>query len=230
MLIAACDPGKIRDSFGFVVIRVNDDFPIEVRTAKRWHGRDYADVERTIAKFHLKHNFDHIVVEQNNVGIHVVESLVKQYKLPIIAVTTSKDLKDNKKIIAARVMDKNQTSLYIAKLMKNTDEDGDLNPLIKFPRGQKSKDLRELERQVAIFAEHRTESGKGLSYYAPGQEHDDLAMAFMLAIHIAKYYLREDEETRIGAASKAIDYGEIDILGSGIPEGGISKGRAVVMP
>ena len=213
--------GKIRDSFGFVVIRVDKD-SIVVRTARRWQGRDYTDVERTIAKYHLKHNFDHIVVEQNNTGIHVIEVLKRQYNLPIISVTTSKDLKDNKKIISARVMDKNQMANYIATLMRDKK--------ISFPRGNVSKDLRELERQIAIFAEHRTESGKGLSYYAPGQEHDDLAMAFMLAIHIAKYYLREDETSRIGAASKAIDYGEFDMLGSGIPEGGISKGRAVMMP
>ena len=221
MLIAACDPGKIRDSFGFVVIRVDKD-DIVVRTARRWQGRDYTDVERTIAKYHLKHNFDHIVVEQNNTGIHVIEILVRQYHLPIISVTTSKDLKDAKKIVSARVMDKNQMANYIATMMRDKK--------IKFPRGNMSKDLRELERQIAIFAEHRTESGKGLSYYAPGQEHDDLAMAFMLAIHIGRYYLREESETRIGAASKAIDYGEVDILGSGIPEGGISKGRAVMMP
>ena len=77
MLIAACDPGKIHDSFGFVVIRVDDEV-IHVRTARRWLGRDYTDVERTIAKFHMKHNFDHVVVEQNSMGVHVVESLIRQ--------------------------------------------------------------------------------------------------------------------------------------------------------
>ena len=221
MLIAACDPGKIHDSFGFVVIRV-DDKVIHVRTARRWLGRDYTDVERTIAKFHMKHNFDHVVVEQNSMGVHVVESLIRQYNLPVISVTTSANLKDNKKIISARVMDKNQMALYIAKLMKDK--------LIKFPSGKKTKDLAELERQIAIFAEHRTESGKALSYYAPGNEHDDLAMALMLAVHIGRYYLRNEDDTRIHAYSKPIMGEEEDLLGTGVPAGAISKGRFVLQP
>ena len=219
MLIAACDPGKIRDSFGFVVIRVDND-DIKVRAVKRWLGRDYTDVERTIAKFHLKHHFDHIVVEQNNTGIHVIEVLKRKYNLPIVAVITSNNLKDNKKVASARVMDKNLMANYIAGLMKDHK--------IKFPASG-GTDMRELERQIAIFAEHRTEAGN-VAYYAPGNEHDDLAMALMLAIHIGKYYLRGDDATSIHAVSKPIIPPVDDLLGTGIPVGAILKGSYTRMP
>ncbi len=228
MLIAALDPGKMKDSFGFVVIRVDED-SITVRAAREWKGRDYADVERTVAKYHLKHNFDHIVVEQNSIGVHVVEVLIRQYNLPIVAVTTSKNLKDNKKIMSAKVMDKNMMANYIATLMKNTDEDGDPDPILKFPING-SRDMKELERQVAIFAEHRTESGD-VSYHASGQEHDDLAMALMLAVHIGRYYIRKEEDTEIHVATKNISEDSYDDgLGTGVPLGAVSKGRFVLMP
>ena len=193
---------------------------ITVRAAKRWLGVDYTDVEEQIAKFHLKHNFDHIVIEQNNTGIHVIEVLRRQYNLPIIPVTTTKNLKDNKKIMSARVMDKNMMAMYIANLMNDNK--------IKFPPTG-SKDMKELERQIAIFAEHRTEAGN-VQYYAPGNEHDDLAMAFMLAIHIARYYMR-NEDTSIRVSSKRITlFDDEDILGSAIPAGSVLKGRSIVMP
>ena len=118
MLIAAGYPGKLSDSFAFVVIRVDKE-NIIVRAAKRWLGLEYTDVEQQIAKFHLKHNFDHIVIEQNNTGIHVIEVLRRQYNLPIIPVTTTKNLKDNKKIMSARVMDKNMMAMYNANLMND---------------------------------------------------------------------------------------------------------------
>jgi len=228
MLIAALDPGKMKDSFGFVVIRVDED-SITVRAAREWKGRDYADVERTVAKYHLKHNFDHIVVEQNSIGVHVIEVLKRQYNLPIVSVTTSKNLKDNKKIMSAKTMDKNQMANYIATLMKHTDEDGELDPLLKFPKNG-GKDMKELERQVAIFAEHRTESGN-VSYHATGSEHDDLAMALMLACHIGRYYIRREEDTNIHIATKNIsDDSYDDGLGTGVPLGAIPKGRYVMMP
>ena len=84
MLIAACDPGKIRDSFAFVVIEPQADYFI-VKAAKRWLGRDYMDIEKQIAKYHVKHNFDHIVVEQNkiimvlNTDIHLKYITIYQF-------------------------------------------------------------------------------------------------------------------------------------------------------
>lgn len=52
-----------------------------------------------------------------------------------------------------------------------------------------SPDMLELKRQIAIFAEHKTEAGS-VSYYAPGSEHDDGVMALMINIQKVKQYLR----------------------------------------
>jgi len=49
--------------------------------------------------------------------------------------------------------------------------------------------MLELKRQIAIFAEHKTEAGS-VSYYAPGAEHDDGVMALMINIQKVKQYLK----------------------------------------
>jgi len=55
-------------------------------------------------------------------------------------------------------------------------------------------------------------------------------MALMLAIHIGRYYLRNEEDTRITVTTKNIIEDDEDILGTGIPYGAISKSRHVMMP
>ena len=52
-----------------------------------------------------------------------------------------------------------------------------------------SADMLELKRQIAIFAEHKTEAGS-VSCYAPGSEHDDGVMALMINIQKVKQYLK----------------------------------------
>lgn len=168
--IAGLDPGKHLDAFAFVGTEVTEGV-MRVKGAKRWMGRNYLQVEDELAGIHAKSPFDMYVLELNNTGTHVYEVLVDQKHLPVIPVVTTKDVKDLAKKHDGRTMDKNE----MVRLMAHWFLDGS----IVFPVN-KTPELMELERQLKIFAEHKTETGS-VSYRAEGSEHDDLVMALMLA-------------------------------------------------
>ena len=179
MRIAGLDPGKQRDSFAFVAGEIEDG-KLLVKGAKRWLGRNYLDVENEIAEIHARKPFDFYILEINNTGIHVYEVLKAQKNLPVIPVTTTKDIKDPAKKYSMKIMDKNE----MVRIMLHWFQDGK----ILFPQNS-TGELEELKRQLSIFAEHKTEAGT-VSYRAEGQEHDDLVMALMLVCFWARRYIR----------------------------------------
>lgn len=170
------DPGKQRDSFGIIAIDVRDD-KIYVLNAQRVLGKKYIETESLIEKIVKENGYSTCILELNNTGQRIYESLVYERNLPVIAVTTSKDVKDMEKKRSLKVMDKNE----MVRTMSVWFEAGK----IIFPsRGNRETD--ELLRQLKIFAEHKTESGS-VSYYAQGTEHDDLVMALMLCCWYSQY-------------------------------------------
>jgi len=215
--IAACDPGKIRDSFGFVIIEVKDG-KIYLRGAERWLGRPYKKIVEKIVQYNEEFEFNRIVVERNNVGESVIERFKLEHKIRVMPVFTSKNLKDEKKIRSQKTMDKNEMVNFIASLKQEHK--------IRFPK-YCSKDMKELKRQISIFAEHRTESGQ-ISYYAEGKEHDDLVMAFMLACFVGRRFLRGRPKCVVKHVKFSHD--RYDYLGSGIPQGAQHLGRTVFLP
>ncbi len=225
--IGSGDPGKMRDSFGYLVGDVDlKKREVQLRKARRWLGRSYKKVVQYIADDYVKNKLDHLVIERNNTGEAVIEEFRMQYKIPAIPVVTSKNLKNQEKINSAKVMDKNEMVKYYNRLKKDFR--------VKFPgtfhNPENEECFAELKRQVAIFAEHRTESGQ-FSYYAPGQEHDDMVMALLLLLHLARYYLREKNKG-FGVASRSyLPKGESqDLLGSGVPANAFTKYRSVSYP
>jgi len=220
MRIAGLDPGKQRDSFAFVGTEIKNK-AIYVMGAKRWLGRAYLDVEKEIAVIHSEHPFAYYVVERNNTGEHVVEVLKRHHRLPVLAVTTGRELKTKEKIYSPKIMDKNEMVKYMIVLI----QEGRL----RFPR-TKTMELNELERQMSIFAEHKTEAGK-FTYHAEGAEHDDLVMALMLACFIGRYYInRKEGAKKSTSVSKKFGHEEEDLLGSGVAEEYIVRERAVWNP
>jgi len=222
--IGAGDPGKMRDSFGYIVADIDlEKKEVRIRKAKRWLGRTYKKVVQYIADDYVNNKLDHLVIERNNTGEQVIEEFRMQYRIPAIPVTTSKNLKTQEKINAWNTMDKNEMVKYYNQLKKNFK--------VKFPNKFRDKEDKEnfdeLKRQVALFAEHRTESGQ-FSYHAPGDEHDDMVMALLLLLHLARYYLREKSKG-FGVASRSFwkKTETDDLLGSGIPPNAILKSRSV---
>lgn len=174
--VLGLDPGKQRDSFALVSVEEDGDKYL-VKNAQRFLGRDYLEVEKTIAILHQKAKFNYIILELNNTGHHVLEVLRNQYHLPVLAVTTTKDVTDEEKKRSHQIMDKNE----MVRLMMHWFQDG----TIVFPRNT-NQELDELKRQLSIFSEIKTESGR-VSYRAEGSEHDDLVMALMLCLHHLKH-------------------------------------------
>lgn len=168
--IAGLDPGMRRDSFALVIIETETN-RIKIKAAYSWLGKSYLEVEKKIAELHNTKPCEYYIVEQNNVGIHVIQSLRQNHDISnIIPVTTSKDIKEPDK--RPNTMDKNEMTRWILTQI----EKGELI----FPSLSTSKYISELKRQLSIFEEQRTSTGS-VRYSAPSGEHDDLVMALMLA-------------------------------------------------
>lgn len=198
--IAGLDPGKRKDSFAMVVTEVIDNQVI-VKGVKLWNHRKYIEVESEIALIQETNPMDFWVLEINNTGEHVFEALVYQKGMTnIIPVFTSRELKDQIKIAAGKVMSKNEIVRFCLKLTQNAREGK--KPCIVFPK-HPSKAMLELERQWALFAEKITEAGN-TTYSAEGDEHDDATMALILAVWLGRHYLdRPIEEHRAVVTTKS---------------------------
>ena len=173
--VIGLDPGKQRDSFGIVAIEKRDG-KIYVKNAQRVLGKRYIDVENYVASLHEKYRYDYYILEVNNTGEHVFEVLKDVKGLPVIPVFTTSDVKDLKKKMDGRTMDKKD----MVKRMAHQFQLGE----IIFPK-KSNPELEQLKTQLAIFSEHITEAGN-VSYYAEGTEHDDLVMALMLCCWYVK--------------------------------------------
>ena len=216
--ILGLDPGKMRDSFAVVGVEPIKD-EVHIRMAKRWLGRDYTKVVNTIIGIHVRQNFDHIVLEINNTGM-VVQELFSAKGVKTIPITTyNTGTMDIKKKVQLKIMDKIEIVRWFIKM--KTDHK------IKF-HGTNDTDIKELMRQVAIFAEHRTEAGN-FQYRAPGDEHDDMVMALLIACHVARYYLTKKKNS-IGVVSKKVFDHDVDPFGSGVPAYGVLKEKSGIYP
>ena len=225
MRICGLDPGKQKDSFAMVGTEIKDK-KIHVLGAKRWLGRAYLQVERELYKIDEAHPFDYYIVERNNTGEHVLEVLRYQYSLPVIAVTTVSLPKDEKRIFSPKFMDKVDMVRYML-IMFNDGR-------IVFPRNPQGE-VKELLRQLSIFAEHKSDGPMGtgnVRYQAEGNEHDDLVMALMLACFYARMFVDKGEnQPRIHHASKKMRPDEDeDLLGSGVREEYEVKQRSIYNP
>ncbi len=210
MRLAGIDPGKQKDSFAMVGTEIKNK-KIYVLGAKRWLGRAYLEVEKELHKIDERNPFDYYIVERNNTGEHVIEVLKYQYSLPVIAVTTVSKTPDDKRAFSPRIMDKIEMVRYM--IIMFTDD------RIVFPKNPQGE-VKELLRQLSIFAEHKTEGTGNVRYQAEGSEHDDLVMALMLACFYARMFVdKPPGERHVHHASKKIFPGaDEDILGSGVPE------------
>lgn len=220
--ILSGDPGKIRDSFFMVGTEVKNG-KIYVRLAKRRLGKSYLSVCEEFANLSHKHNFDYNVIEYNNTGVAVVEMLTEQFNLPVIPITTINMGREMKKKVSPKNMDKYEV---VHRFISRKE-----NHQIIFPPDSKcSEDMLELKRQVAIFAEHRTEAGN-VQYYAPGSEHDDGIMALLINFNLAERFLDGDKrKDSVIVASKKAEYRDRDDdeFGSGAPEGATVHSRYVI--
>lgn len=182
--ILAGDPGKERDFFGIVFIKIKDN-NVLILGAIRFRGIDYPKIEQWLATKYRELKPTFMVIEKNNTGVAVIDHMKHDYSIPITSVVTSSYVKDEKKIHSGQLMDKVEMSDYMLNLKQNHR--------IKFLKNL-TPEMFELKRQLEVFAQFKTEAGRR-SLRAPGQDHDDLVMALMLAIFIGRNYLEDNIST-----------------------------------
>lgn len=221
--IAGLDSGKQRDSFFMTGLRVEEG-KMYVIGARRWLGRAYLDVEEEIGKTYINHPFDHYAVERNNVGDHVIEVLMKQYKLPVIPIWTSGPIKEETKIHSPRHMDKGEQVRWLL-IQKNQGN-------LVFPKNP-TEDIKELQRQMSIFSEIKPEGNStgNPKYMAEGSEHDDGVLSLLLASRIARFYLERGKKSGYGTATRSFYPDQAkDEFGSGVPDTYTVTNRSVYYP
>ena len=192
MWLGGGDPGKHHDAWAEVITEIPDDLSeLRVKAAKRWTtppgssvsgmGPFYLLVEQAIRDQHLKKPFDKFILEINNTGTHVYEELRFRHSVPVLPVTTIRQMIDLKKKHDWERMDKNETVGVAVRW--------NMAGVLKFPKVL-TAELAELQRQLSIFAEIKTGDTGNISYRAQGSEHDDLVMALLLNVHYARRFLR----------------------------------------
>lgn len=187
--IAAIDSGREHDSTALLGGEWNG-FRFVINIAKRWTKISFVTIEHEIADRHAVKPFSKYIVEKNNQGTHVIDSLKKIYKLPIVPVTTVNNLKDPKN--HPESMDKNDT----VKWGVDAIEKG----LIVFANIGNNPELQEASRQITIYESSRTKTGK-VTYSAPSGDHDDYTMTFlMLCWYIRNKLIRKTNPVIVGVS------------------------------
>lgn len=223
--IGSGDPGRFNDGFAFVLTRLEKlerDWKIYVLGAKGWKGEQYPVVESELAQIHTKKSLDFFVVEQNNTGINVIESLRLRYGIPVRSVVSSNRIKSAQVIRKGQTMDKFEMRAWI-------EEQRQFGRIL-FPK-QKTDGIKQLESQLASFVRKVTKSGT-VTYSAEGSQHDDFVMALMVNLFFIRRKLLKDlnhNRRRIVTKKYEVDDSN-SIFGTGIPSGSIMLGRSTYHP
>ena len=168
---------KYRDAFGFVGVEVREG-KLYVGYARQWKRKYLSQMAPDVSRYHKRFQWDVAYIDQLT-GEHVIQSMRKDHKLNFRVITTQKNLKDPDGINRARVMDK----IEMVQWMVQAKDLG----LILFPV-HPGHSMGELESQMEIFSEHKTEAGN-VDYFAPGDEYDNLIKALMIACFAARKYM-----------------------------------------
>jgi len=219
--IGSGDPGRFKNSFAFVLTEYDRlKNKIYVKGARDWMGEEYPTVEKELAKVHQDKALDFFVVEQNNTGIHVIESLRTIHHVPVIGINSSSKITDPAKIRAGKSMDRVEHVGWInEKRAEGT---------IVFPK-VKTAGLKKLVNQLNTFVRKTTKGGQ-TTYAAEGSQPDDYVMAFMVNTFFIRRKLMKDLKVKRIVLNKKYSDSYKQDLGSGIPTGSILTGRDILYP
>lgn len=187
--IVAISHSKLRNAIGMVGIEIDDEEKIAyVRLAKHWKRDQMNEMPADIKTLYSKIKWDKTYADQQ-VGQHLLKSIEAQVSFTVFTITTQKNLKDPEDVEKIKVMDQTEmTQLFLSLKLAHK---------IQFPLPEdQKKDMISLIKQVEIFSEHTTEQGT-ISYYAPGEELDNLTKALMICCFVGRHSLTEGETPMI---------------------------------
>jgi hypothetical protein len=172
---------KLRNSIGVVGIEVDPaKQEVYVKMANHWERDDINSVAPDVAKLYAAFEWDNTIIDLS-VGEHVIQGLRRTSGLPIRVIFVKKKVTDVSEIRRVKTLDLIEMVQFLLQQK--------LAHKIKFPT-QRSPTMKELEDQIALYAEKTTEAG-GVDYYAPGDELDDLTKGLMLAVFAARPFLQD---------------------------------------
>lgn len=173
--ILASDPGKQKSRFGVGLLELHGQ-DIWIKAAAQFGKKKYRVMEQYMATIHKNNPVTHVVVEKNNVGIHVIESLKDEHHLPVFAITTTNKVTDQKKLLSARSMPKIEHAEWLEKFIEN----GHLKYPIHDTPGH-----RALRTQVSKVTKKITQAGT-ITYSTDGNEPDDMWMMLMVGTWVIR--------------------------------------------
>ena len=177
--LAAIAHSKFRNAIGLVGIEIDSkQNKIRVRLAKQWSRDKLNIIPDEIGELYKKIKWGNTYIDQQT-GQHLIQSLKQKEERPLRIIHTQKNLKDADEIERIKIMDKIEMAQFMLELRQNH--------VIEFPE-KPSKDMTELEEQVALYMEHKTEAGT-IDYYAPGEELDSLIKGLLIACFAARKIL-----------------------------------------
>jgi len=178
--IVALAHSKHRNAIGMVGIQADPvKQEITIRLAKQWPRKKINNIAPEIAELYNKHQWFNTVIDFQ-VGDHVIQGLRRAGGMPIKIIHIQKKVKDKLEIERVKTMDIIEQTQFMLSMK--------LAHKLVFPKTP-TKDMTELESQIALFSEHKTESGS-IDYYAPGDEFDNLTKALIVACFAARPYMQ----------------------------------------
>jgi len=206
MKIAALAHSKHRNMFGLVGIEVNEEQKkAYVKLARQWSRDQINTIPSMVSQLYQKIQWGDTYVDQQT-GEHLIQDLRKE-GMYLKIITTQKNLKDPSDISRTKVMDKIEMVQLMLTLRKNHQ--------IEFPKNPTTT-MVELERQMAIFSEHKTEAG-GIDYFAPGEELDNLTKALLIDCFAARNVLL-DNTSKTYSANKSFKKGMTEEFDFELPD------------
>lgn len=214
------------NSFFFVMTKVDRALrKIFVLGGKGWKFADgqidYPSVETELAEIHKRKELSFFVVEQNNTGLHVVQTMKRVHKVPTYGITTSNRIKDRKTISRGQTMDKKE---HVGWINQERQAGRIVFPLKKTPG------ILVLENQIDSFVRDVTKAGT--TTYSAESGDDDAVMAFMVnSFFIRRHIFGDYGVIKRTVLSKKFESRNIKVeLGSGIPPDSILLDREIRFP
>ena len=171
---------KLRNSIGAVGIEADPvEQKIYVKMARHWPREEISSIAPGLSDLYHKHEWSNTIVDQM-VGEHLIQGF-RRGGLPIKIIFIKKKIAEVSEIRRVKTLD-------LIEMVQFTLQQK-LEHRIKFSP-KPSTAMKELEDQIALYAEKTTEAG-GVDYYAPGDELDDLTKAMMIAVFAARPFMQD---------------------------------------
>ncbi len=210
---------KHRNAIGLIGIQViPKENQVRVKFARQWLREDLSTTPGDIASLYRKYKWDKTFIDQK-VGQFFIKEL-RGENVPLKVINTQKDLKDPHEIEHVRIMDIIEMTHFMITLKQNHQ--------VEFPP-KPPKSVQELEKQMGLFTEHKTEAG-GLNYFASGKALDSLTKALMISCFAARRWLIIKNNSPRMMVSVTMRRSSEDELGSGLTGTQMSKGKSTHWP